>query len=280
MPSETLPALDLGHGPTELEIFLEPTCPFSRRAFEKLEALLEGIGEDSSTIRIRFVPQPWHLFSGVVTCTILAASATEGGKDAALKAMAGIMRAGRTSSSRIILRAEHAPHPGRYHCRHIPDRRRRPLRSLPAEICRPRAAPAREICAPERHPRIADLYSGAPVTAFTLWRDAQVKVTRGAELIAGFNKSGFSDRRFCTRCGGHVLVLHPGMGFTDIYAAMLPTLPFRPSVHLNYAETVLPMRDGLPKLKDFPAHAGGSGELPGIAPPLSSLPDLIRQSIP
>ena len=31
-------------------------------------------------------------------------------------------------------------------------------------------------------------------------------------------------------------------------------------VHLNYEETVLPMRDGLPKLKDFPAHAGGSGE--------------------
>ena len=103
-------------------------------------------------------------------------------------------------------------------------------------------------------------YTGAPVTAFTLWREEQVQITRGAELIAGFNKSGFSDRRFCTRCGGHVLVLHPGMGFTDIYAAMLPTLPFQPSVHLNYAETVLPMRDGLPKLKDFPAELGGSGE--------------------
>jgi len=31
-------------------------------------------------------------------------------------------------------------------------------------------------------------------------------------------------------------------------------------VHVNYAETVLPMRDGLPKLKDFPAELGGSGE--------------------
>ena len=28
----------------------------------------------------------------------------------------------------------------------------------------------------------------------------------------------------------------------------------------GYAETVLPMRDGLPKLKDFPAEFGGSGE--------------------
>ena len=92
MPSSDspLPALTLGHGPTELEIFLEPTCPFSKRAFEKLEALLGEIGEDRWTIRILFVPQPWHLFSGVVTRTVLAASATEGGKEAALKAMAGI----------------------------------------------------------------------------------------------------------------------------------------------------------------------------------------------
>jgi hypothetical protein len=31
-------------------------------------------------------------------------------------------------------------------------------------------------------------------------------------------------------------------------------------VHVNYASTVLPMRDGLPKLKDFPTELGGSGE--------------------
>ena len=28
---------------------------------------------------------------------------------------------------------------------------------------------------------------------------------------------------------------------------------------VNYAETVLRMQDGLPKLKDFPAELGGSG---------------------
>jgi hypothetical protein len=89
-PSETLPPLSLGHGPTSLEIFFEPTCPFCKRAFGKLDALLGAVGEDRLTITIRFVSQPWHLFSGVVTRTILAASATEGGKDAALIAMAGI----------------------------------------------------------------------------------------------------------------------------------------------------------------------------------------------
>jgi hypothetical protein len=34
---------------------------------------------------------------------------------------------------------------------------------------------------------------------------------------------------------------------------------FAPGLHVNYAETLLPMRHGLPKLKDFPAEFGGSG---------------------
>ena len=82
----------------------------------------------------------------------------------------------------------------------------------------------------------------------------------GGRLLGGFNKTGMSDRQFCKQCGGHVMTDHPGLGFTDVYAAVIPGVSFRPIVHLNYAETVLPMKDGLPKLKDFPAEVGGSGE--------------------
>jgi len=53
---------------------------------------------------------------------------------------------------------------------------------------------------------------------------------------------------------------HPTLGLVDVFAATLPTLRFAPGVHVNYAETVLPMKDGLPKLKDFPKEFGGSGE--------------------
>jgi hypothetical protein len=53
---------------------------------------------------------------------------------------------------------------------------------------------------------------------------------------------------------------HPPLGLVDVFAATLPSLDFRPGLHVNYAETVLPMRDGLPKFKDFPAEFGGSGE--------------------
>jgi hypothetical protein len=53
---------------------------------------------------------------------------------------------------------------------------------------------------------------------------------------------------------------HPHWRLIDVYAATIPTVKFIPGVHVNYSETVLPMKDSLPKLKDFPAELGGSGE--------------------
>jgi hypothetical protein len=100
-----------------------------------------------------------------------------------------------------------------------------------------------------------------PVNAFTLWKPEAVRVTEGAELVATFQKTQLSRRQYCTRCGGHLMTDHPPLGLVDVYAATIPSLPFVPAVHVNYAETVLPMRDGLPKLKDFPAELGGSGEI-------------------
>ena len=36
---------------------------------------------------------------------------------------------------------------------------------------------------------------------------------------------------------------------------------FKAALHVNYQETVLPMKDGLPKQKDAPKELGGSGVL-------------------
>jgi hypothetical protein len=93
-----------------------------------------------------------------------------------------------------------------------------------------------------------------------LWKPEAVKVTKGADLINAFQKSSISQRRYCSKCGGHLMTNHPTFGLVDIFAATIPTLNFIASLHVNYSETVLPMRDGLPKLKDFPVELGGSGE--------------------
>src|ERR1700723_4443217 len=82
--------LTWGHGPRVFEIFLEPTCPFSARAFGKLEETLALAGEDRITIKIRLQSQPWHMYSGVIVRCILAASTLEGGKAAAKAVMAAV----------------------------------------------------------------------------------------------------------------------------------------------------------------------------------------------
>lgn len=82
--------LTWGHGPRLFEMFLEPTCPFSARAFGKLDETLALAGEGQITVKIRLQSQPWHLYSGVVVRCILAASTLPGGKEAAKSVMAAV----------------------------------------------------------------------------------------------------------------------------------------------------------------------------------------------
>lgn len=110
------------------------------------------------------------------------------------------------------------------------------------------------------HCRSCRSWSGGPVNAFTLWKPEAVRVASGSEHLATYQKTPTSQRQFCSKCGGHVMTNHPILGLVDVFAATIPTLKFVPGVHVNYAETVLTMRDGLPKLRDFPKEFGGSGE--------------------
>lgn len=103
-------------------------------------------------------------------------------------------------------------------------------------------------------------WSASPVNAFTLWKRDEVSVTKGEDVLASFALSDASHRKYCTQCGGHVMTDHPGADFTDVYSAILPTLKFEPGVHVNYESAVVRMKDGLPKMKDFPVEMGGSGE--------------------
>lgn len=77
-----------GQGPAVFEVFLEPTCPFSVRAFNKFDALLAYAGEENITLKIRLQSQPWHLYSGLIVRYILAAACES--KAAAKKVMQAV----------------------------------------------------------------------------------------------------------------------------------------------------------------------------------------------
>jgi hypothetical protein len=102
---------------------------------------------------------------------------------------------------------------------------------------------------------------GAPIHAAALWPTPNVNVTQGADKLAVFKKTEASHRQFCTACGSPVLVRHPTLGMTDVPAGTVAGLAYVPTLHVNYGEKVLAMRDGLPKFKDFPKDFGGSGDM-------------------
>lgn len=73
-------------------------------------------------------------------------------------------------------------------------------------------------------------YSGAPVNAFTLWKTDDVKVRKGSELLTHFQSSEISDRRYCSKCGSHVMIDHPKLGLVDARARFRQRSPSnRPS---------------------------------------------------
>jgi len=104
-------------------------------------------------------------------------------------------------------------------------------------------------------------WSASPVNAFSLWKPEAVKITKGEGDIGVYHKTEKSYRKFCKTCGGHLLTDHPLWGLIDVYAATIPTYRHEPKLHVNYQETVLRIKDGLPKMKDLPKEMGGSGEI-------------------
>ena len=110
-------------------------------------------------------------------------------------------------------------------------------------------------------------WSAGPVNAFTLWKPATLKITQGLDNVAGFDKNPLSEddtvvsnRVWCKTCGGHLYTDHPTMGLIDVPAVIIKNFNFKPGFHVHYQESVHQMKDGLPKFRDLPKEAGGSGE--------------------
>lgn len=110
-------------------------------------------------------------------------------------------------------------------------------------------------------------WSAGPVSAFTLWQPETMRITRGKDKVASFEQNPLTDdtrivsrRQWCQVCGGHICTDHPTLGLIDVPAVVIRALDFEPGFHVHYQETLHRMSDGLPKFRDLPREAGGSGE--------------------
>ena len=66
-------------------------------------------------------------------------------------------------------------------------------------------------------------------------------------------------RKWYKTCGGHVFTEHPGLGLTDVYAAVIPGSPLSRRRPCPLCRTTLHAGDELPKMRDLPKEMGGSG---------------------
>jgi hypothetical protein len=95
-------------------------------------------------------------------------------------------------------------------------------------------------------------WSAAPVNAFALWPLDAVKITKGADKIGTYRRTEKSIRKWCKTCGGHLFADLPAWNMVDVFVAVVPSLLFKPTFHVNYQEAVLSIKDELPKQKDLP----------------------------
>lgn len=106
-------------------------------------------------------------------------------------------------------------------------------------------------------------WSGQPVTACILWPEDRVRFVKGKEKLHRFSITDHPEggKFSCAVCGGAVCTFIPGARLFDIFAGVLTAFDFQPTIHINYAERVMALPDGLPKYRDMPERSGGSGAL-------------------
>ena len=73
------------------------------------------------------------------------------------------------------------------------------------------------------HCRSCRSWSGGPVNAFSLWKPEAVRISEGAQHVQTFAKTPLSQRKYCGKCGGHLMTNHPTFGLVDVFAATIPT---------------------------------------------------------
>jgi hypothetical protein len=110
------------------------------------------------------------------------------------------------------------------------------------------------------HCRSCRTAHAAPLVAAAIFQAAVVTYTGEVLTTTVTEGDGATRRLVCARCGTRVLN-EPPPPVRAIFPALCETTDwFRATMHVNWQERVVDVRDDLPKFIDFPSELGGSGE--------------------
>ena len=109
------------------------------------------------------------------------------------------------------------------------------------------------------HCKDCSKWSASPMNSYSFCAPYQLEITKGEEYIQTFSKTSHSRRKFCKKCGGHIMTEHPDSNLIDIFALILDDFQFQPTIHVYYENKTVSVKDGLPKFKDLLVEFNGSG---------------------
>ena len=97
------------------------------------------------------------------------------------------------------------------------------------------------------HCRTCRTWHAAPINAYSVWPNKAVRITQGEDLIANY-QSRNSNRHWCRHCGSGLMNLIRNER-TVVYAMVLAESGYvhEADCHINCAEAVLDLQDGIPK---------------------------------
>ena len=103
---------------------------------------------------------------------------------------------------------------------------------------------------------------GAAYVPIAMYRAEQVEVLSGAASACAWALRA-TPRTTCRECGARVFAEPPGLGMRGVTATLLPEGAFKPQFHMQCQHARLPVKDGLPHFRGFPAAFGGSDDVVG-----------------
>jgi hypothetical protein len=99
---------------------------------------------------------------------------------------------------------------------------------------------------------------GAAYIPGALYRYQQTRIVAGEPVIF---RRRITARGTCRVCGTRMFAEPPGEQIRTIIGTLLPPDTFHPTFHIQCQHARLPVRDGLPHYKAFPARFGGSDDV-------------------